>query len=346
MSGSEEGSPDSKLSVDTKDDSGPPPAGTVATNNETLEYAFRKIFGMGENATTQALNWLLHKGLESPMDLTIQLASNPACFKDPKYQVPSTTGKTKGMVTKELPQMALSRIAMLARLIRHLHVSSGKFPSNMAIMTITSEDMTDFLRDGYLNEVPTPPPLKTPPNSNPYSTPRQAQNQTHVADPDSQQNTPGLFGKKSPEKQLLHQQKKAIKLDASAFPKLKDERYMDSFWRGFKAIATTFQVQNVLDPHYHPATPDAQELFDFQNQWMYGVCVNSFLSENTATFVREHDSDQNAQRIISKFLNYRKNSTKAKFEIKRLVRDLTHLKLDSGWNGTCEDFLLILFNFR
>ena len=99
---------------------------------------------------------------------------------------------------------------------------------------------------------------------------------------------------------------------------------------------------NILDPTFRPdpLDPGSQELFDFQNQFMYTVVMTTFLTDTAKTFVREHTDDMDAQKVIAKLIKYMKDSPRTTMEINRLTKYITGIKLDANWRRDTESFLL------
>lgn len=101
-------------------------------------------------------------------------------------------------------------------------------------------------------------------------------------------------------------------------------------------------MADILDPKYvpDPSEVGSQELFNFKNQFMYSVLLHSLLTDTAKTFVREHAHDMDAQKVLKKLQNYMKDSPRTTMEITRLTKYITSIRLDSGWKGTSEQFLL------
>jgi hypothetical protein len=133
-----------------------------------------------------------------------------------------------------------------------------------------------------------------------------------------------------------------MRLDGSQYPKLQDSKHIEPFWRSFQAVAKCQGMGNVLDPTYVPDPLEAgsQELFDYQNRFMYSVTISTFLLDNTKTYVREHSHDMDAQKVIGKLIQYMKDSPRTNMEINRITKYVSTMKLDGNWKGTAEQFLL------
>jgi hypothetical protein len=93
-----------------------------------------------------------------------------------------------------------------------------------------------------------------------------------------------------------------VKLDVAAFAKLQDNKHIEPFWQSFQAVAKYQGMHHIIDPSFapDPTNPGSRELFDFQNQFMYSVVLTTFLTDSAKTFVRDHSSDMDAQKVIGK----------------------------------------------
>jgi hypothetical protein len=103
-------------------------------------------------------------------------------------------------------------------------------------------------------------------------------------------------------------------------------------------------ICHILDPSFKPDPdePGSQELFEFQNQFMYPVVLTNFLTNNAKTYVLEHMADMYAQKVIGKLIKYMKDSPRTTMEINRVTRYVTGIKLDAIWQGPTKQILLHL----
>ena len=65
------------------------------------------------------------------------------------------------------------------------------------------------------------------------------------------------------------------------------------------------------------------------------------MTDQGKSYVREHESDFDAQSVYRKLLDYANKSTAADIAKEQLVDYLTTKKLDSRWTGTTEGFILL-----
>ena len=143
---------------------------------------------------------------------------------------------------------------------------------------------------------------------------------------------------------VLTSLRKQVKLDFTAYPKLKDNKNIEAFWRSFTSLAHFHGMADILDSGFTPDTTEqgAEELFKWRNSFMYFVCVESLLTPNTMTYVCEHIKDRDAQSVLAKVQKYMKDSPRANMEINHLVKHIHSIRLDSHYKGTKEHFFTSL----
>ena len=135
--------------------------------------------------------------------------------------------------------------------------------------------------------------------------------------------------------------KRGIKRDPTYFPTLKDERYNDTWHRSFAAQARAQDVHNVLDPNYKPSTTEAKDLFLEQQKYVYAVFEAKLQTDMGKKFVRDHESDFDAQEIYRKLVAHHTKSTKASMDSANLLSYITSARLGDGeWKGSTCGFIV------
>jgi hypothetical protein len=134
--------------------------------------------------------------------------------------------------------------------------------------------------------------------------------------------------------------RRKIKVDATLFPVLKDEKYHDVWHRSFVNQARAQDVSEVLDPSYVPVTQDDMNLFAEKQKFLYAVLETKVLTDRGKSIIRDHEEDFNAQQVYKKLKEYHLTSTKAMIESSSILAYITSSKLGEGsWNGTSEAFI-------
>ena len=104
---------------------------------------------------------------------------------------------------------------------------------------------------------------------------------------------------------------KGVKRDQSIFPKLKDSKSWDTYYRGTKATARAQNLSNVLDLKYKPSNKEEKALFDLQQAFMFAVAEATLLTDAGKALVCEHETDYDAQKIYASLVEKYSTSTSA-----------------------------------
>ena len=134
--------------------------------------------------------------------------------------------------------------------------------------------------------------------------------------------------------------KKGIKMDTSAYPIFKNERYYNTFIRHFKATAKAQGLNSLMDPNFTPGSDEyEQQRFQDQQDFLYSVLISSLKTDFSEALVKDHEGD--AQLIIELLHEHHTgNSQYSRSEINKITKYLTNIKLDDTWRGTNESFLM------
>ena len=295
-----------------------PISGTIlfVEQDQAIDHVLSNVLGMKEPIITNVKAWMEHHGISSMSNLLDFYWQDPDNLKHAEYWV----GNTKD----RLASWPLAGLGFICKYGEDFVASNRSLMTDDDWLNTTKEDYDNFKCE--LLRSPT------------RTTPQQVSSQTPGAY-SSATSRPTTY---SPSELLLTTLRKSVKLDATAFPKLQDNKHIEPFWRSFQAVAKYQGMNNILNPKFVPnaTEPGAKELFDFQNQFMYSVVLTTFLTDTAKTFVREHSQDMDAQKVIAKLIQYMKDSPRTTMEINRLTKYITGIKLDASWRGTHEQFLL------
>ena len=135
--------------------------------------------------------------------------------------------------------------------------------------------------------------------------------------------------------------KKGIKREITAYPSLKDERYIDGFKRSLFIVAKTRECSEVLDPNYTPGSEhEEEELFEAKQTFMFSVFNTNLHTDMGKTIVRRHLASTDAQAVWKELSDHMKTSSKGASEKRRLTQYVTNTVLDDDFKGTTEQFVL------
>ena len=135
--------------------------------------------------------------------------------------------------------------------------------------------------------------------------------------------------------------KKGIKIEITAYPSLKDERYFDGFKRSLFIVAKTHECSEVLDPNYTPGSePEEEKLFEAKQTFMFSVFNTNLQTDMGKTIVRRHLVSTDAQAVLKELSEHMRTSSKGASEKRRLTQYVTNTVLDDNFKGTTEQFVL------
>ena len=120
----------------------------------------------------------------------------------------------------------------------------------------------------------------------------------------------------------------------------KEDKQWDSWKHSTISTARAHGCQDVFNPGYTPQGAAAPELFDEKQKFIYSVFESVLKTDMGKYFVRQHESDYNAQAIFRKLKQHALSSTQASLDSSTLLTYLTSARLDSKWRGTAHAFIL------
>src|SRR6056300_1578149 len=133
---------------------------------------------------------------------------------------------------------------------------------------------------------------------------------------------------------------RSVKIDPSSYPTLKDDKGFDQFNRKLIAIARSHGTLHVLDPNYHPQSPDEIELFDRHLAFIYNVFTTHILTSKGKELVRKYQSTYDAQSVYDELREYHRESEKADGDkSSHLEFIMTHRLTTDTWFGTHDEYI-------
>ena len=82
--------------------------------------------------------------------------------------------------------------------------------------------------------------------------------------------------------------KKGIKMDTSAYPIFKNERYYNTFIRHFNTTAKAQGLSTLMDPNFTPGSDEyEQQLFQEQQDFLYSVLISSLKTDFSEALVKD-----------------------------------------------------------
>ena len=227
------------------------------------------------------------------------------CIHDLTYPNPDGRGRIP------LPLGNRNRLLTVIHYRRYFEKRFSRRMTKVDWACFTGDDLAEFIDSEYDSDhsTPSPPAQKTP-------TPSYAPSRVDAF-------------------------KKTIKRDPSAFQQFSDKRKWATWKLHFVATATAQDLQDVLDPHYVPATLEDTAIFQLKNHFLYSVFVDKLLTDEGKTYVRYHCRDFDAQAIYAKMCAHYTVSRAAELSSSHVLKFLTTFQLGKDkWKGkTTVNFL-------
>jgi hypothetical protein len=132
---------------------------------------------------------------------------------------------------------------------------------------------------------------------------------------------------------LFHQQKR----DQAVFPVLTDNKYWDKYYRLLQAVTAAHDMSDVLDPHYVPSTPEAEEVFALKNKWMYSTFYNTIKTDHGQEVLRrlQNTGPHVTQLAFSDIQAFAVKGAAATLQASELLTYLTTFQSNKvRWTGT------------
>jgi len=123
---------------------------------------------------------------------------------------------------------------------------------------------------------------------------------------------------------------KGIKRNATQLPTLKDFSKWDTFVRAFENEVKAQCLQNVIDTKYIPPSPQEEQLFEHQNNFLMSVFEKKLQPDMAKAAVRRHFKDRfGAQLVYAEVKKHAEKGTAAKIDSQNILTYLTGVKWGS-----------------
>ena len=134
--------------------------------------------------------------------------------------------------------------------------------------------------------------------------------------------------------------RRGIKRDKTHYTELKDDKYFNTWNRGFVSTAYTHHTQLVLDENYRPKTESEKELLQEVQFFMYAVFEEKLKSDKGKSLVSDFENTRDAQAIYAALKRHAKESTAAHLSGDALLKYITSARFPGNWRGTSYAFVL------
>ena len=134
--------------------------------------------------------------------------------------------------------------------------------------------------------------------------------------------------------------RRGVKRDKSHYTDLKDDKYFNSWNRGFVATAFMHHTHHVLDEKYVPKTSSEVHLFQEMQTFMYAVFEEHLKTDTGKSLVSQYETARDAQSIYRELKKHAKSSMAAQLSGDTLLKYITSARYPGNWKGTSYAFVL------
>jgi hypothetical protein len=129
------------------------------------------------------------------------------------------------------------------------------------------------------------------------------------------------------------------KPDVKSYKVIKNIEMFPEWYEHTVATGRSHQIDEIFDPTYVPQDAYAMEDFWRKQAWFYAVLVNIIQYTTGKTIVRYHKLDYNAQVCMTQLIDDAQTSTHAVVSSRKIMKMLTHTRLDSSWTKSTLEFI-------
>jgi len=134
--------------------------------------------------------------------------------------------------------------------------------------------------------------------------------------------------------------RRSVKRDKNHYGDLKDDKYFNTWNRGFVATAHMHHTHLVLDETYVPKTTMEIAVFQDMQTFMYAVLEEHLKTDTGKSLVSQYELTRDAQSIYRELKKHALNSTAAQLSGDTLLQYITTARFPGAWRGTAHSFVL------
>jgi hypothetical protein len=133
---------------------------------------------------------------------------------------------------------------------------------------------------------------------------------------------------------------RGTKRDKTHYEDLKDDKFFNTWNRGFVATACMHQTDLVVSETYVPKTDAEKEFFKEMQTLIYAVLEDHLKTDKGKSLVSHYELSRDAQSIYSELKKYAVNSTAAQLPGDKLLQYIKSARFPGSWRGTSYGFVL------
>ena len=134
--------------------------------------------------------------------------------------------------------------------------------------------------------------------------------------------------------------RRGVKRDKTHYEDLKDDKFFNTWNRGFVATAHMHHTHLVLDEGYFPKTDNERAVFKEMQTFMYAVLEDHLKTDKGKSLVSHYEGTRDAQSIYRELKKHALSSTAAQLSGDTLLQYITTARYPGNWRGTAYGFVL------
>ena len=134
--------------------------------------------------------------------------------------------------------------------------------------------------------------------------------------------------------------RRGVKRDKTHYEDLKDDKYFNTWNRGFVATAHMHRTHLVLDETYVPSTDVEIAVFKEMQTFMYAVLEDHLKTDKGKSLVSHYEVTRDAQSIYRELKKHALSSTAAQLSGDTLLQYITTTRFPGNWRGSSYGFVL------
>ena len=134
--------------------------------------------------------------------------------------------------------------------------------------------------------------------------------------------------------------RRGVKRDKTHYEDLKDDKFFNTWNRGFVATAHMHHTHLVLDEGYVPKNASEAAVFKEMQTFMYAVLEDHLKTDKGKSLVSHYETTRDAQSIYRELKKHALSSTAAQLSGDTLLQYITTARFPGSWRGTSYGFVL------
>jgi hypothetical protein len=139
--------------------------------------------------------------------------------------------------------------------------------------------------------------------------------------------------------------RRGVKRDKEHYENLKDDKYFNSWNRGFVATARMHYTDLVMNEKYPTKNDDEKVVLKEMQIFMYAVFEEHLKTSKGKLLVSQYEETHDAQSIYRELKKYALSSTAVQLSGDTLLQYITTTRYPRNWGGTSYEFVLHLIQF-